>query len=54
MLLSNPNKDKGLINISFQGPATGQVLYCWCNDKVTPVNNNKDGEIWKYLPYYYW
>jgi hypothetical protein len=45
MLLSN---HKGLTNISFQGPATRQVIYFWCNDKVAAVNNNENGEIWKH------
>jgi NAD kinase len=41
--VSGPNN-----HISFQGPATGQVMYCWCNDQVTtPVHDNENGEIWK-------
>jgi NAD kinase len=41
--VSGPNN-----HISFQGPATGQVMYCWSNDKATPlVNDNENREIWK-------
>lgn len=38
--VSGPNN-----HISFQGPATGQVMYCWCNDKSTPVSNESGEEI---------